>query len=226
MEAPPLVRTREVKEAVVRRDEAAQTLATLSTTHPATSPEVSAARDSLKQAQNALRGTVKAARDAHTTHLIQRVYDCRAGHDGKGMWAGLKALAGARKGNSGPTALKDPTGPGLLVSDQEICEVLADHYEKVSSTTSHYAGAAFDTQHRRTIEDTVRHFRSHQSFEDNGPDGLAEDITPTEVTAQALKLDNNKAPSPLDNVNNELLKYGGPSLHTALAALFNKQFTL
>jgi hypothetical protein len=59
------------------------------------------------------------------------------------------------------------------------------------------------------------------SFGSDGPEELAKDITREEVQAQALNLNNNKAPSPLDSINNELLKYGGQAMHTALAALFN-----
>ena len=115
---------------------------------------------------------------------------------------------------------------GLLTSDQDICETLADQYERVSSTASHYAGASFDTQHRMHIESEVRNFRQHLSFANNGPPELESDITPEDVAAQACSLHNNKAPSPLDNINNELLKYGGTALHTSLAAFFNLQFTL
>jgi hypothetical protein len=96
----------------------------------------------------------------------------------------------------GPTALKDPSGPGLLTGDQQICETLADHYERVSSTNTHYAGASFDTQHRSNIESDVRHFRWQLSFESDEPEELTKDITREEVQAQALNLNNIKAPSP------------------------------
>ena len=96
----------------------------------------------------------------------------------------------------------------------------------MSSTASHYAGAAFDANHRIGIENDVQNFRHHMSFEDNGPQTLSTDITPEEVAQQAFRLNNNKAPSPLDNMHNELLKYGGSAMHTAMAALFNLQFNL
>jgi hypothetical protein len=220
----PPVRTREVKQAVAMRDAAAAALAALDNNPSA--PEVAEARDALKTAQTTLRATVKHAREQHLTNLIQRVCSCRVANDGKGMWAGLKALAGTTKSNVGPSALKDPSGPGLLTGDREICETLADHYERGSTTTTHYAGASFDAQHRTHIENDVRHFRQHLSFGSEGPEELTADISREEVAAQACNLNNNKAPSPLDNINNELLKYGGTAMHTAMAALFNIQFTL
>jgi hypothetical protein len=222
----PPVRTREVKQAVAMRDAAADALAALDNTNNAATPEVTAARNSLKTAQTTLRATVKHARERHLTNLIQRVYSCRVANDGKGMWAGLKALAGSTKSNVGPSALKDPSGPGLLTGDQEICETLANHYERVSTSTAHYAGAPFDAQHRTYIEEEVREFRQHLSFNSEAPEELIADINRAEVATQAFKLNNNKAPSPLDNINNELLKYGGTAMHTAMAALFNLQFTL
>ena len=43
---------------------------------------------------------------------------------------------------------------------------------------------------------------------------------------QSCNLNNNKAPSPLDNIYNELLKYGGSALAGHLASFFRMQFEL
>ena len=223
----PAVRTAEVRQAVKSRDDAASTLTNLTMQHPNASLEVQEAQNNLKTAQKNLRNTVAQAREEHKSRLINSIYSCRKACDGKGMWAALKALAGTQtSGGAGPKALKDPRGPGLLTSDQDICATLADHYEKVSSTTTHYQQADFDTQHRQHIESEVAKFRADLSYEDAGPDGLSDPITNIEVQLQAGRLNNNKAPSPFDNVNNELLKYGGEALYTAMAALFDMQFSM
>jgi hypothetical protein len=221
------VHTAEVKTAVQRRDDAASTLAHIGTQPETDQAALQTARQALKSAQQALKATVGIARQARINRLISSVYSCRIGNDGKGMWAALKALAGnKREGHAGPQALKHPSGSGLVTSDQDICTTLANHYEKVSSSSAHYQASEFDQTHRAHIEAQVNNYRQNMSYEDEGPAGLSDAITPTEVHLQCSMLSNNKAPSPLDNVNNELLKYGGDALYTAMAGFFNMQFAL
>jgi hypothetical protein len=224
---PNPVHTPAVKAAVSRRDEAAASLARIDPQSEQTQADLHAARVTLKSAQQALKKAVGIARQDRVNRLIGSIYACRTGNDGKGMWAALKALAGTKHtGNAGPKALKDPSGHGLVTSDQDICDTLAQHYEKVSSSNTHYQTAQFDPVHQVVIETQVLEYRQQLSYEDEGPAGLSDTITTSEVHLQCSMLSNNKAPSPLDNVNNELLKYGGDALFTAMAGFFNMQFTL
>jgi len=68
------------------------------------------------------------------------------------MWKALKALAGSQNQRTGPSALRNPNGAGLITDAKGMCDILADHYEKVSSTSTHYQNSEFDTQHRATVE--------------------------------------------------------------------------
>lgn len=149
------------------------------------------------------------------------------GNDGKGMWKALKALAGAHDGKrSGPAALRNPHGPGLVTDAEGICEILATHYENISSTSTHYRGGEFDPQHRSAVEAQVKYYRDRLSFTEDDPECLSQPISAEEVLLQACNLNNNKAPSPLDNIYNELLKYGGSALAGHLASFFQMQFEL
>ena len=85
---------------------------------------------------------------------------------------------------------------------QAIAKTLAKHYEKMSTSALHSQNANFDEAHYRTIEDETKHFRSTLSHTETGPDDLSNPITDAEVAAQCHKLHNNKAPSPLDAINN------------------------
>jgi hypothetical protein len=55
---------------------------------------------------------------------------------------------------------------------------------------------------------------------------LQEDITPAEVWAACSRLQNGKAPSPLDGITHELLKHGGYALTVALTAFFSMEWEL
>jgi hypothetical protein len=179
----------------------------------------------VKAANTAVKTAVNDARQAYTSRLIENVHSCKKGNDGKGMWKALKALAGTPNCTTkGPAALRTPDGRGLVTDDQSINETLANHYEKVSSTATHYQGTDFDPHHRATIEAQVKHFRDVASFAHADADPLSQPISKDEVQAQCYKLHNNKAPSPVDNLNNELLKYGGDVLPLHLAQLFQMQF--
>jgi hypothetical protein len=215
--------SQEVKAAARARDAAAALLAaTPDTQHEAHTTALA----SLKQAQSAVKSAVAAARAKRTQRLVAEAHSCRLGHDGKGMWKALKTLGGSHRKAAGPAALQDPNGPGLIADDEKVCEILANHYERVSSTGSHYAPGDFDPRHRQDIEQQVQELRLHASHTHPCPDNLSQPLTAPEVAAQCCRLNNNKAPSPLDNVYNELLKYGGDSLSAALAQFFDLQFAL
>ena len=225
--SPPHVRTPAVRAAVQARDQAAADCVSTTNSHAPDTPEVQQAQQALKQAQAALKTEVNRARAEHTSRIITRIHSCRKDNDGKGMWAGLKTLAGTRQIRStGPAALQNPAGPGLLTNDQAISNTLATHYERVSSTTSHYVAAPFDPQHRAHIEAQVTQYRSHSTDPTDASARLSDSIAASEVKDQCMRLNNNKAPSPFDCVHNEVLKYGGEGLHEAMAALFNLQFKL
>ena len=225
--APPHVRTPAVRAAVQARDQAAADCVSTTNTHAPDTPEVQQAQETLKQAQTALKTAVNRAREEHTSRIITQIHSCKKDNDGKGMWAGLKTLAGTRQVKStGPAALQNPAGPGLLTNDQDVSDTLATHYERVSSTTSHYAAAPFDPQHRAQIEAQVAQYRTQRTDPTDAPATLSEGIASSEVKEQCMRLNNNKAPSPFDCVHNELLKYGGEGLHDAMTALFNLQFKL
>ena len=208
------------------RDQAAADCVYTTNTHAPDTPEVQQAQETLKQAQAALKTAVNRARAEHTSRIITHIHSCKKDNDGKGMWAGLKTLAGTRQVRSiGPAALQNPVGPGLLTNDQDISDTLATHYERVSSTTAHYVDAPFDPQHRAQVEAQVAQYKSQPDPTD-APASFSGSIASSEVKEQCMRLNNNKAPSPFDCVHNELLKYGGEGLHDAMAALFNLQFTL
>jgi exonuclease III len=217
----PPVWTTEVKRAVRAKHAAA---ALVAKEEQKETGNLAAAQAALSRAQKAVKSKVAAARASYHDAKVQAVYDCRDNHDGKGMWAGLRALAGASKGSTGPTALKSREGPGLLTGDKAIADRLAAQYQAMSSDNINSQGAEFDADHKRQIEAQVCDLRSNTSFSDSGPEELSAPIGVPEVTDQCLRLHNNKAPSPLDSVSNELLKYGGEALHAALAALFDMQF--
>jgi hypothetical protein len=219
----PVVRTRAVRAAVNARDAAAAALAEVSINDPLNTEAVTAAETRAKQAHTALKQAVADARQEYTDRLVAEVTSCRKGNDGKGMWKALKALAGSQNQRTGPSALRNPNGAGLITDAKGMCDILADHYEKVSSTSTHYQNSEFDTQHRATVEAQVQGFLQ-SSRNEEGPIGLSQPIAREEVQAQCHRLNNNKAPSPLDNIYNELLKYGGEDLAGHLASFFQMQF--
>ncbi|KAF8069361.1 LINE-1 reverse transcriptase-like [Scenedesmus sp. PABB004] len=192
--------------------------------------ELAAARDQLCAAQRAVKSAVAAARAAELGRRVDAVHARHAAGDGKGMWEQLRQIAGtARRGPGGPAALRAAASTGMVVGEQQIADALAAQYASVSDPAAFAAGADFDEQWREQVEADVARYRaaaSDPSGSDSEQDPLSADITAAEVAAQAQALSNNKAPSPLDGVTNELLKYGGEPLWGALAAFFNLQFTL
>ncbi|KAF8064477.1 LINE-1 reverse transcriptase-like [Scenedesmus sp. PABB004] len=192
--------------------------------------ELAAAQDQLCAAQRAVKSAVAAARAAELGRRVDAVHARHAAGDGKGMWEQLRQIAGtARRGPGGPAALRAADSTGMVVGERQIADALAAQYASVSDPAAFAAGADFDEQWREQVEADVARYRaaaSDPSGSDSDQDPLSADITAAEVAAQAQALSNNKAPSPLDGVTNELLKYGGEPLWGALAAFFNLQLTL
>ena len=115
----PFVRTRAVKDAVKDRDLAAATLLDINTTDPLNTDAIATAQAQVKEAQASLKAAVDEARQGYTNRLIAEVDSCRRGNDGKGMWKALKALGGSQEGKrTGPAALRNPDGPGLVTDAQ------------------------------------------------------------------------------------------------------------
>jgi hypothetical protein len=172
---------------------------------------------------------VAEARAANTAAQVAAVYTAKAANDGKGMWRALATIAGDKPTAAGPVALRDPRGGrGLLTAPADIANTLAAHYERMSTAALHTSNTeSFDEEHKRRIEQDVTGYRAHASYQDDaGHPELSAAITVEEVARQCAALHNGKAPSPLDAVPNELLKYGGAPVHAALAALFDMQFAL
>jgi hypothetical protein len=221
----PYIRTRAVKDAVKERDLAAADLLDVSVTDPLNTDAIARAQEQVKETQASLKAAVTDARQRHTDRLIADIDSCKRANDGKGMWKALKTLAGSHDNTrTGPAALRDPNGAGLVTDAHGICEILANQYEQVSSTSTHYRNGDFDAQHRATIETQVKELLEQTSFAEEGPIGLSQPILANEVKAQCHRLNNNKAPSPLDSIHNELLKYGGDALAGHLANFFQMQF--
>jgi hypothetical protein len=166
---------------------------------------------------------VAAARKIKLTGCIDAISSSADRHDMKGVWRGLQQLAGrVGGGNSGPRMLRDQVGR-LVVDNQRIANVLAAQYQGVSDETTFASGASFDAGHKAQIEATVA---THRASTTQGPDQLSQEISLIEVQLHIAKLHNCKAPSPIDGINNELLKYGNQPLHQALTSLFHLEFEL
>jgi len=120
-----------------------------------------------------------------------------------------------------PLAQSQPTRP------QTIATTLQQHYARVQDPATYAAGADFDSPHHARIEAAVETLRCRTSFSDIGPPELSSPITVQEVAqAASTGLHNHRAPNPLDQIPNELLKYGGPGMYAALTAFFNMQWEL
>lgn len=113
-----------------------------------------------------------------------------------------------------------------MTGEQQIADALAAQYAAVSDPATFAAGAGFDEELRQRVEAEVAQFRAAASLTDVGSPELSTPVTAVEVALQAQGLGNNKAPSPLDDITNEQLRFGGSHLHGALASFFNLQFSL
>jgi hypothetical protein len=227
----PIAWSAETTAAVQRKRQAADALSTArlavgggAAADVSLAPDVQVAQADYVQAERDAKKAVAAARAAAQASCAVAVQRCAQHHDARGMWRGLRRLAGgAAAQNSGPAALQTSQGV-LVVDDQRVADVLAQHYDSVCDPALFAHGAAFDQQHHDAIEEAVAVMRQSTSLTDPATPQLSAPFTDLEVTAAAIKLHNHKTPSPLDAVNNELLKYGGDMLHAALAAFFNLQW--
>lgn len=224
----PAVYTKEVRAAVRGKRAATQCVdhAKQAATTTGNMDALHAAYEALAAAQTNVKSAVKAARQQLQAQQVEAVYDCTARHDAKGMWNALKKLGGDKQTHKdGPTTIRREDGT-LVVGSQQVADVLAAHFESVTNADKFQTGADFDDQHKQAVESDVASFRSHDSYREEGPEFLSMPIHASEVAAQCHRLQNWKSPSPLDEVHNELLKYGGEAIVHALTALFDLQFQL
>jgi hypothetical protein len=112
------------------------------------------------------------------------------------------------------------------MGDQQIADTLAQQFMNATDSAAYSQGAGFDEEHKADIEQQVHTHRTQTSYAEDGPEHLSHPIALAEVVAQCRRMHNWKAPSPLDGIHNELLKYGGASMLHALTTLLNMQFQL
>jgi hypothetical protein len=220
----PPVWTPEVQQAVGQRKTAAADLAQAQARGaPA---QVSAASERLYASQRAVRAAVKEARYAHVDQLVSAAGVAAEENQGKRLWQLLGRIAGKRRAAGGPAALRAPGSEGLVVGEQQIADVLAGQYQRTTDPAAFAAGAGFDDEHKVSVEADVADMRAARSYCEEGPAGLSDLFDAGEVARAIGSIHNGKAPSPLDGVNGELLKFGGACLVGALVALFNAQLVL
>jgi hypothetical protein len=193
---------------------------------PARFTELQGAQQALRAAHVAVRTAVKEARAVIETRQVGAVHECASKHDSKGMWRALKRLGGgAVQPSAGPTALVGPDGT-LVMGDQQVADALAAQFQTATDSVRYAQGAGFDEQHQASVEEEVQAHRQHTSYANEGPEWLSAPIASWEVTVQCQRMQNWKAPSPIDGIHNELLKCGGDSMLSALTALLDVQFQL
>ena len=227
----------DIAAAVQQKKQAAQLLAdarkalsTLASASPQTATtsamsEVQAAETACLQAQRHAKKATAAAKAAAKDAQVARIDSCRRQHDTAGMWTALYGLCGKTKSSDGPAALQTAEGV-LCVEDEQNAHLLAQHYQRATNPAVFAAGADFDEQHAADVEAAVATFRTTTSYVETGPAELSSGFTGVEVAVATKRLQNRKTPSPLDDVNNELLKYGGEAMHDALAVLYDLQWSV
>jgi hypothetical protein len=215
----PPVFTREVRQAVaVRR--ATETALVQARMQDADALQI--ALDAHQHAKRQVKVAVATARRNNTDTVVHRIVDSLHQRDSKQMWREMKHLGGAFPTGAGPKVLQNSDGI-LTMGNQQIADILAQQYERTTNQHIFAEGAGFDNQHKTHIEARVDEYRQSHV---HGPDHLEAHIDIIEVKLQCVRLRNCKAPSPVDDINNELLKYGSKHMHTALTDLFNLQFSL
>jgi hypothetical protein len=217
---PPIF-TREVRQAVADRRTAEKVL-THVRSHAHSANQFQAAHMAYHNSTKQVKITVAAARQRLRDNNIAMTIGHMQRHDTKAMWRSLKRLNGAASTGIGPSMLQTSDG-SLTMAEQQIANILATQYERTTNVDTFADAAGFDATHKTNIEAEVIRYR--QSTE-QGPETLEASIDLVEVQVQCARLHNWKAPSPIDDINNELLKYGQQHMHAALTALFNLQFTL
>jgi hypothetical protein len=171
-------------------------------------------------ASRQVKSAVADARQCKQAADIQAVVNDMDSHNSRGMWRGLQRLAGQRGNGAGPQMLQNSDGV-LTMGAQQMADILAKQYAHTTNAQAFAENAGFDEEHKQQIEDSVATYRLAQ---EEGPIHLARDINEAEVEFHCRSLHNCKSPSPIDDVNNELLKYGGAPIYHALTTLFNMQF--
>jgi hypothetical protein len=191
-------------------------------TTPEHTQELQDAQRAYQASQRQVKTAVATARKDKLDKDIHFVMQTMHTRDAKNMWQGLKRLGGNVPTGSGPTMLQDSNGV-MTMGAQQIANILAAQYEQTTNSESFASGAGFDDQHKTHVEAQVQQYRQSTL---NGPEHLSAPIDMVEVQLQCRLLHNRKAPSPIDDINNELLKYGQEHLQAALTALFNLQFAM
>jgi hypothetical protein len=219
------VYTREVRAAVRERQQAAAAVVQAHADTSATPTDIHAAQTTLAAATANVKSVVKGARQQLHDRQVSAVYECAARNDGKGMWRALKQLGTGSPRQEGPAALKQSDGT-MVMDNQRVADLLAAQFQSATNADAFQHGAGFDDQHKQAVEADVATLRSHTSYADSGEECLSAPILAGEVYAQCARLQNWKSPSPKDDVNNELLKYGGSALVAALTVFYDMQFQL
>lgn len=231
-----LVRTPAVQAAVQLRKEADEHLTAMNAAaqQPTSSAMAAQLAEAVREAEVAyvqatkgVKKVVAEARKARKADIARKAETCAAKADGKGVWKAMKQLAGGKyaKQSKGPAAVQTASG-NVVVEPQVIANTFAQHYERVTDPQTFAQSADFDEQHYQHIEALAHQRRSHTSFVEVGGDALSAPFTAEEVILATLALSNWKAPSPIDGINNELLKYGGPAMQHCLTVFFNLEWQL
>jgi hypothetical protein len=215
----PPVYTKEVRMAVRTKQVAAQAAANAT---PDTMQEAQAA---LSAASMNVKSAVKHARQQLHDRRVNAVYECRSRHDGKGMWSALKKLGNDKPRTTGPTALQGTDG-SLVMGHQQVVDLLAKQFATATNSERFAQDASFDNGHKHHIEACVDTLRTHTSYREAGEECLSDPVQEWEVQGQCKRLHNWKSPNPKENINNELIKYGGTAMGLALTAFFDMQFQL
>lgn len=102
------------------------------------------------------------------------------------------------------------TRPSKLIIKNNSNEIVGQEKEAAEIVAKHFHGLFYSTSIQQPSTSRI-----------TGP--LASPITAAEVATATSKLNNGRAVGP-DGVPGELLKYGGPQLHSAIATMFNQMF--
>jgi hypothetical protein len=169
----------------------------------------------------AVRLGLRAKADEEITKVFDEQVDGGTCAGDKKFWTILKKQY-MPKVNNGIKMMANEQGE-VVVEPEKIAEVFARHYARVGDGEGFSEGAGFDEDHRLFVEQAVAGFVD-ESRTDEGIGDLNEVLRVAEVVDACKQLKNGKAASPLDNISNELLKYGGPAMGRMLHALFSLQW--
>jgi Reverse transcriptase (RNA-dependent DNA polymerase) len=184
-----------------------------------------AAMTEAKLAEIQVKKAVKQGRAQVRQQMVSDLRKAVEEHDSKGVWQHIHALGRSTPRSDGPAALKTTDG-AICVDDQEIANTLQKHYETVTHPATFAQNADFCLDHTQNVESDVQVMAQYTSYLDQGTHDLSSAISQIEVELALKHVQNHKAPSPIDGIHNELLKYGGPCMIAALTDLFNLQWDL